>query len=211
MMVSPQNIYEELKSKSNNEVLLELRKFRREISRLKKVLENPVIEVPTMHPSPDVQIKCIRQYINEAKRILIERGVEYTLTQAEQKSFDFVAKLSELTQIRIRFSGLFAGSKSYIITLGESSQAVSYGVGYEFTEVHCWKIEMSKAEFLSELEELYIGEWKSWYPSPILDGVQWEVKFTYANGSQRQFAGSNAYPYNFDCFTKLLTIDEEVN
>ncbi len=61
MMVSPQNIYEELKSKSNNEVLLELRKFRREISRLKKVLENPVIEVPTMHPSPDVQIKCIRQ------------------------------------------------------------------------------------------------------------------------------------------------------
>ena len=178
MMVSPQNIYEELKSKSNNEVLLELRKFRREISRLKKVLENPVIEVPTMHPSPDVQIKCIRQYINEAKRILIERGVEYTLTQAEQKSFDFDAKLSELTQIRIRFSGLFAGSKSYIITLGESSQAVSYGVGYEFTEVHCWKIEMSKAEFLSELEELYIGEWKSWYPSPILDGVQWEVKFT---------------------------------
>lgn len=210
MMVSPENVYEELKCKSDKEVLLELRKFKQRIVQLKKELEFPNVEEIVVGPSPLVQIKCIRNYIEECKRILKERGVEYKPTQTEQRTLDFNARLSELTQIQVIFTGLFAGCKNYILTLGESTQSVSFGVGIDFTEIHCWEIAIDKLEFIAELTEFNIGEWKHSYHSPALDGIQWEMKFTFADGSFKKFEGSNAFPYNFNELMELLSIDEEL-
>ncbi len=211
MMVSPENVYEELKGKSDKEVLLQLRRFKQLIVQLKKDLEFPnAEEVVVVCPSPLVQIKCIRNYIEECKRILAERGIEYKPTRIEQRALDFNSRLTELTQIQVIFTGLFAGYKNYIVTLGESEQSVSYGVGIDFTQIHSWKIELDKLEFISELAELNIGEWKHSYHSPALDGIQWEMKFTFADGTRQKFEGSNAYPYNFDVLVELLSIDGEL-
>lgn len=176
---------------------------------LKRQLEQPVMSEVYTHPSPEVQIMCIRQYIEEAGRILSERGVEYKPTQVEQRAIDFNARLSEVVEIHVVRSGFFAGCKNYIITLGENFQTVCYGYGIEFTEVARWNIDVDKSAFISELEKLYIGEWKSHYPSQIIDGEQWEVSFKYGDGTSRKFVGSNAYPYNFYDLIDLLSIEEE--
>ena len=210
MMISPQLVYDELKSKSDNEVLSEIRKYRREISKLKNKLELPIIDELTMRPSPEVQIIYIRQYIDEAKRLLSERGIQYKPTKAEQASLEFNARLFEIMEIHIVREGYFIGKNKYIITCGEKSQAVSYENKFKLYNPDGWYIEMDRESFISELQNLYIGEWKSRYYICALDGEQWEITFKYKNDTKRTFKGSNAYPYNFDNLMNLLKIEEEV-
>ena len=69
----------------------------------------------------------------------------------------------------------------------------------------------TKAEFITRLKKIHIGEWKRNYIDPyILDGMQWELEI-YFGGDRKplKISGSNAFPYNFSDLTALLGIDEE--
>ena len=207
MMVSSQLVYNELKSKSDKEVLSEIRKYRREISELKNKLESPIMDELTTRPSHEVQIICIRQYIEEAKRLLSERGVAYKPTKAEQSSLEFNAHLFEVMEIHIVREGYFIGKNQYVITCGEKSQIVTYENRFRVDNPSGWVIEIDRVTFISEMQNLYIGEWKSCYYINALDGEQWEITFIYKDGTKRTFKGSNAYPYNFDNLMNLLKIE----
>ena len=160
MMVSPESVYEELKTKSDEEVLKEIKRFRREISQLKKAIELPIMDILLTKPSPSTQIYWIRQYIIEAKKLLSERGVEYKPTKAEQRALDFNNKLSELVQIHIVRDGFFMGRTEYIVHCGETLQLILYQHGHQTIEImsNGWGIIRNKNSFVSELQELYIGE-----------------------------------------------------
>ena len=72
-----------------------------------------------------------------------------------------------------------------------------------------------KEEFLSELRELHLGEWRRHYNLTrygyfVCDGTQWELTIEYNNGRKAEsFSGDNAYPYNFNNLLELMYVDVE--
>ncbi len=53
--------------------------------------------------------------------------------------------------------------------------------------------------------DLHIQEWKRKYVDPkILDGTQWDLTITLANGRKKEYYGSNAYPPNWGEVEKLF-------
>lgn len=210
MMPSPAAIYEELKTKSNEEVLKEIKRFKRQISQLKKELELPLSDdYIFIRPSPDTQIWCIRQYINESKKLLHERGIECTPSKAEQRALEFDNKLSELVEISVVREGFFNGCHEYVVACGEEFQMVTYHDKFQHDLLVDYLpnfIRLNKDSFVAELQELHIGEWKSNYYTCACDGEQWEIVFKFNDGTKRINKGSNAYPYNFDDLMDLLRI-----
>lgn len=78
-----------------------------------------------------------------------------------------------------------------------------------FSEVYERITEVSKKEFIYQLGELHIGEWRSYYSTKrfgieVCDGVQWALKFGYKDGKKKTYGGDNAFPYNFDELLDLL-------
>lgn len=210
MMVSPYSVYEELKTKSNEEIVKEIRRFQRKISQLKNLLETHNVDEPFEHPFPDVQISCYRDYLVEAKRLLRERGVEYTPTKAEQRALEFDERLSQVIAIHVIRSGFFIGCKQYCITCGDQFQTVTYkNKSIIDNTPYSWIIDLDKESFVSELQKLHIGEWKRNYYMYALDGEQWKIEFVFHDGTKRTFKGSNAYPYNFDNLMDLIGISRE--
>ena len=68
-------------------------------------------------------------------------------------------------------------------------------------------------EFLDELSDLNIGEWRrSYRPERFgcsyCDGTQWGLEIQFSNGVKPfKSCGDNSYPYNFNKFQELLSID----
>ena len=211
MMVSPHYVYNELKTKSDKEVLAEIRRFRREISYAKKELASPITEDMILSPCPETRISMNREYIDAAKRILFERGIEYKPTRAEQRSEEFNDCLSDLMEIIVIREGYFIGRNQYIVICGNRNQVVHYENRRRTDDgaSKSWIIERDLKSFVSDLEDLYIGEWKKYYYADALDGEQWEIMFVFADGAMSKFTGSNAYPYNFDMLMGILGIDDE--
>ena len=68
-------------------------------------------------------------------------------------------------------------------------------------------------EFLDELSNLHIGEWRhSYRPERFgysyCDGTQWGLEIQFSNGAKPfKSYGDNSYPYIFNKFQELLGID----
>ncbi|MBQ7922984.1 MAG: hypothetical protein IJ325_10495 [Clostridia bacterium] len=75
---------------------------------------------------------------------------------------------------------------------------------------------MPRYEFLDELRELYIGEWRSTYfpkrygeEYMVCDGMEWSVDIEYSNREKPvHYGGANSFPYNFKKFKRLFGIEE---
>ena len=92
MMISPESFYHmELEGKSISQIEKVIRKLKKEMTNLKKAIECPDPEAPSvlMEPSLEVQLKCTREYLERAKVALVEAGGEYVPNQAEQRVIDF--------------------------------------------------------------------------------------------------------------------------
>ena len=70
MMISPEGYYEmNLKGKSQQEIMTEIRSLKREIGRLKRKLEEHCFDQKvTMYPNPLTRISCSRDYLERAKQ-----------------------------------------------------------------------------------------------------------------------------------------------
>ena len=205
----------ELKGKSQQEILKEIRSLKREINKLKKLIEE-------YDPSPDAfimpdgltRIKCNRGYLKKAIQAYEDVGGKYILTKQEQRTQSFDLALEDLQRLKFSIGGFFGGyeTRTYTVT-GEKvmldventiiEKPSNLSVYYPFT----------KAEFIEGLRNLHIGEWKRDYMNPyVLDGTQWNLEIQY-NGDRKpiRISGSNAYPYNFDDLTEFLGVDEEAD
>ena len=89
MMISPEEFYNEsLKGKSTDQIMRVIRSLKREIGRLKNIVEHPDYS-PTMCPTESTQIFCSKLYLEKAKLALLEIGETYTPTKAEQRAMAF--------------------------------------------------------------------------------------------------------------------------
>ena len=218
MMISPEGFYEmELKGKTPEQIMTVIRGLKREIGRLKNIVEHPDYGSRewVIHPSEKVQIYMNREYLEYAKQALAEAGGIYTPSATERKVMDFEDNISYISKIEFSIGGYFGGyeNRTYIIN----------GDKIHINKNHCFaphpydtepgeNEETDKEAFLAELGELHIGEWRKYYDLRkfgcfVLDGTQWHLNIYFSNGRRPvKIYGDNAYPYNFDRLKDLFDI-----
>ena len=217
MMISPEGYYNsELIFKTHDQILGKIAGLKREIARLKRVMEHPDYQC-MMLPSEDTQLWCTRLYLERAKEALAEVGAPYEPTAAEKRVMDFDANIGNIEKITLNIGGFFGGWCKYTVRLDE--------------QLHFWVEDtmiptptnfdiaadepMTKEEFLEQFAELHVGEWRRNYDTErfgisVLDGTQWDLTIEYNNGRKAfTSGGSNAYPYNFKKLTELFGIEGE--
>lgn len=216
MMISPETYYEmELKGKSQQEILKKIRSLKREINKLKKLIEE-------YDPSPDAfimpdgltRIKCNRGYLKKAIQAYEDAGGRYIPTKQEQRSQDFNRILEDLHCLKFSIGGFFGGyeTRTYTVRGDKVMLDVENTIIAKPSNLPMY-YPFTKTEFIDGLRNLHIGEWKRDYMNPyVLDGAQWNLEIQY-NGNRKpvRFSGSNAYPYNFDDLTEFLGINEKAD
>ena len=224
MMIGPEAYYaSELEGKSAVEIMKCIRSLKKEINRLKNVMEHPEYSTKEiMHPSEDVQLWCTRLYLERAKQALADAGGEYKPTKAELKAQDFQDNIPAINKIVFTIGGYFTGREVWTLLLEEDKVRLLQGhsirrmMDEKDVEVIC---QLDKEDLLEGLEKLYIGEWLSDY-SPerfnyyVCDGTQWDLEIYFSNGHRAvKKYGSNSYPYNFREFCELIgyEIDDDMD
>ena len=222
MMISPEGYYEmNIKGKSEKEILSAIRGLKTEIGHLKNTMEHPEYgSTPLVHPTESVRIWCTRLYLERAKQALLEIGVTYAPSQAEQKAQLFQSNIDYIKRIRFEIGGFFEGFEIYTVTVDEDH--IHYDAEHSlmlkpFNLPDTIDYPMSKAAFLDGLRDLYIGEWRHNYNPErfgymVLDGTQWSLEIEYTNGVKTaHYYGNNSYPYNFDKFKELFGIEDDMD
>lgn len=216
MMISPETYYEEnLKGKSADEISKEIRKLKRTITKLKRIAEHPDY-VCKMCPSEETQISCNYLYLERAKQALAQLGAEYQPTKSELKAIEFDENIANISKIIFSIGGFCCGEELVEVTITDDTAELKYGHSYIPTKPDAFdKIEtIDKADFIAELKQLHIGEWRKNYNTKrfgytVLDGTQWELEIHYSNDKKPvKIYGDNAYPYNFDRLKDLLMCDD---
>lgn len=215
MMICPETYYEEyLKGKNAEQIMTAIRSLKREISRLKTIMEKPDYQC-MMHPSEDVRIWCNRLYLDRARQALVDVGGTYVPSKAEVKADEFNANLPYVCKVEFSIGGFFSGfeTKTYTIE-GDAVKTDVSSMKFppELSEVDEDEA-LDKETLLDGLAELYIGEWRRRYdPSRwgymVCDGTQWHLYIYFSNGKRPvKIEGSNDYPYNFNDLLELFDID----
>ena len=221
MMISPEAYYEfNLKGKSAEQIMSTIRGLKQEIGHLKNTMEHPEYGSGfAIEPSESTQLWCTRLYLERAKQALVEAGGVYKPSQAEIKAQEFADNIPDIEKIIFSIGGYFGGYQTRTVTFdGEAMHTYTQqSLGPYPDEPACeFILPMEKEEFMDELGQLHIGEWRrSYHPErfgySVLDGTQWELEIHYTNGAKPfKSYGSNSYPYNFNEFQELIGIDTTV-
>ncbi len=211
MMISPEQYYEmNLKGKNQREILREIRSLKREINRLKRVLQDPDQSFEKMIlPDPMTMISCNRDYLEYARRAYEEAGGKYEPTREELRDQEFNASLQYMKRFIFIYGG-FAGIHKKVYTIsGDEVLCETESMIKTLSADHPEEEPLDREEFLREIAKLHLGEWKKNYiDDTILDGVQWSIEIQYEDGRKPvHFYGSNDFPYNFDELLRLLNMD----
>ncbi len=197
-MISPELYYDEnLKGKSAEEIMHQIRSLKKDCNKLKRELESNCLE-PTIavSPSPLTMIKVYRKYIERAKQALEEVGEKYEPTYFEKKDIAFNESLASLKSILL-FTENNQSSESIEISI--SGEKVSCN-RFSFNHFNERILDISKSELIDILSEMHLGEWKrNYYNSDRFDGVRWCLDIFYTDKRRRiNFSGVNEFPYNFN-------------
>ena len=202
MMISPETYYEEyLQGKSKFAILQQISLLKKEIDRLKDVMESDENSPEAMvMPSPLTRIKCNREYLEMAKLALEEAGGQYELTDEDLRDQSFNTKLAVMHRFTLEIGGFFNGYTKYKYTI--SGDHVLFDADHSFylkpSNLPVYE-PFSREEFVRGIAALHIGEWKERYENLyVLDGTQWSISIEYEDDTEPfEIYGSNACPYNF--------------
>lgn len=207
MMISPEYFYEsELKGKSIEQIDKVIRSLKREMNSLKKDIETADEEAVVVMPSPEVRLKCTREYLDMARKAYAEAGGVYEPNQTEQRIIDFDLNLEYISKIKLTMSSFFTGQQTYTYLVEGDKVEWEFG-GFSYSDFILPEETIKDKKILVEaLREFHLGEWKCKYVDPyVLDGTQWELCIEYTNGRKAlKYYGSNAFPFNFDEFVEFM-------
>lgn len=200
--------FEKLKTENKEELLKLIKATRIKMGRLRTKMEHPNYRFREVTIDPDdiVAYKCDRDFLNMAIAQYLILGGEYLETKLSLRDSAFNDRLEDIEKITFYSGGFFSTNEKTVIDLSGDELKVMMG---SFSEVYERITEISKEEFLYQLRELHIGEWRSYYSTKrfgieVCDGVQWALKFEYKDGKKKTYGGDNAFPYNFDELLDLL-------
>lgn len=213
MMTSPDRYYEEcLKGKTAAEIMTKIRSLKKEIGRLKKVLEDPSYPDRewAIHPSEAVQLSCTKQYLEYAKKALVEAGGEYPLSKVDTKVASFNERLASMKKVEFKISNFPYPSNARVVSIEGDGLLLCEGNPYAPKEMKCVHYQCDVAEFINALRAFEFGGWRRRYDTyrygvAVMDGTSWELKLTFGDGEASvRFTGDNAYPYNYERLEELF-------
>ena len=214
MMMGPGNFIEmELRGKSKEEALKAIKDLRKEMDRLKKVIEEePESEEMMICPSPDVKISVYRDYLAAARDYFEEQGWEYKPSKEETADKEFNDRLRNVQSIMVEYGGFLCGGETRKITFNGDKILVDRNYRMAVPDIDELDREfykdMVKDDLLEGLAGIHMGEWKKEYDDPcVLDGIQWSIVIRYTDGRKKVFEGSNSYPPGFYDFLDIMQID----
>ncbi len=210
MMISLEGYYQEnLKDKTAAQNMVKIRRLRREIARLKRVLEDPCYE-SEFDPDETVQLSCMQQYLEQAKQALIDADGRYLPTRMEEKIAAFNKQLVNVSKVSFVFGGYLSGCETKVVTVAENGLHLRTEKCHGYMKSPEIEYPYDVQCFINSLQKLNLGEWRKWYDPErygiaVLDGTHWELHLSFNKGQPDiKFHGSNAYPYNFDKLQELF-------
>ena len=209
----------ELVDKDKTELQEEIRKLRRDLSRLKATIDHPEYDWENKI-LPEYETLCrTREHLEMAKKAYSELGGVDLETISDKYAHIFRERLPFLQKIRFTISRGFL-DHSYAVYVGKNDRVKSMGGNtcqtylplgkrheYLFDDIR------TRDELNDYLDVIHIEEWNRHYDLRrygwmALDGDYWEIGFFYNNGSSPYYiTGSNSYPYNFEQFLWLFGLD----
>lgn len=222
MMICPDAYYEqELKGKSKEQVLSQIRSLKWQIGNLKNRLEAAdAHERISMAPSEKTQLSCLRSYLDRAKLVYAQLGGEYTTSKSELAAIEFERRIPEISALTLIIGGFFAGTEIIEATVNKQEVRLEItqrapGLDRE-RDGSLPAFSVPKETFFTQFGELHIGEWRPFYSTrrfgyQVMDGVQWEFTIEYAGSARDRvvFHGDNSFPYNFDELLSLMRGGDE--
>ncbi len=212
MMISPEYYYKtELEGHSQQEILKEIRSLKRRISHLKTLLEENDTDAPERQdlPSPDTVIKVSRKYLDKAIQAYEEAGGVYVPSRMEERGNALNEDLHSLQKLVFEIGGFLCGSEERTLSVCGNEIQTEVITMPLLTFPDDPVCPYTKEEFISELRDIRIGEWKRHYEDlNFMDGVQWKLEIFFDNDKRkRTFSGSNAFPWNFRDLADLLGVE----
>lgn len=201
MMIDPEMVHKELENKGEREIRREIRKYKREIKRLRALAEEPFRE--QIAPSYSLQLQLTREYLQQAIFVLLSKGYEYFPSKEEQKREKFNEKLEGLTKIEFWEGGFCCTCTRYLLEFDQTDK-VKCSSCYGWSDDYEFENKVTKTDCIESLQNLYISEWKKRYFAPVLDGTQWELSLFFKNGRKKCYYGSNAFPFGYEELKELF-------
>lgn len=214
MLSDAENYRKEIESKTESELLREIRSLKRRIGILKRKVEHPDFEMRGVNPAPDVEIDKLYAYLQIA---LDAAGDEYKLSASDRKAQKIQDAMQYLKQVTFSIGGFTNEThtcllffKDGICYKRESTQFLGY-IGTVGEPVAQWTAD----DVIAELQSLHLGRWKLHYSAmdygiEVMDGTQWKLAFKFSDDTRPLvITGDNAYPYNFCRLLEILEMEEE--
>ena len=155
MMIGPEGYYEEnLKGKSAKQIMTAIRSLKREMNRLKDIIEHPDYQC-MMHPSYDTQLWCNRLYLQRAKEALAELGETYKPTVAEQRAMDFENNILNISKMLFHVGGFFGPNTDVTVVVDEAVHFFINEIESPITLPSEDYEEYTKEEFFDSLKDLH--------------------------------------------------------
>ena len=162
-MMNPESYYEEnLRGKSQEEILRRIRSLKREISRLKRDLEDGSQEPERQKMSdPLAQIKCCCAYLEMAKKAYKEVGGVYGPSNAEKMDQTFNETLADMKRFVFGICGFCSGyeKRTYTVSGERVLCDMEHSLYLKPSNLPVNEL-FTREEFLQGIAELHIGEWK---------------------------------------------------
>lgn len=185
-----------LKGKTVEELYELIEDFKIEKIFLKVQIERDNIGSFTLPPREMVsKMNSYRLYIRDTYKQIEKIGGTIERSVEEEFALKFQENLPNIHKIDYQIIDQFGKKEEYNLVVEESDRMNK---------------AINKEVFLKKLSKLYMGEWRelyaaSDYDQEVSDGTSWGVTVHFSDGMKSaEFGGSNAFPYNFGTFTKLI-------
>ena len=177
MMISPETYYEEyLQGKSQSIILQQISLLKKEIDRLKEVMESDENSPESMvMPSPLTRIKCNREYLDRAIQAYAEAGGIYKPTKAEQKEQAFNESLQHMKRFIFDYGGYFGGyeKRTYTVT----GEKVLFDLEHSLYLKPLFLASFFWKKLQAFLENVASPFWRKLQPHGVAGATPWKQTF----------------------------------
>ncbi len=191
MMISPESYVEfNLKNKSRDEVFKSIEKLRKELRKLKKVIDKNEPKDFMICPSPEVQYSVSLDYLAAARKYVESQGWEYVPSKEEVIIDEFNEKISNISKIELKYTAFMHGSETRTLSFdGEKIVTERHFEGgfihEHYEEWESWYEDMERSSIIETILDYRMYDWPAHYNDvDVMDGYCWELKFKFSDGSK---------------------------
>ena len=176
MMISPEGYYEvNLKGKSQQDILKEIRSLKREINQLKRYMEEHSLEPEEIFPTRLTRLKCNCEYLERAIQAYAEAGGIYEPTKAEQKDIAFNESLQHMKRFIFDYGGYFGGyeKRTYTVT----GEKVLFDLEHSLYLKPLFLASFFWKKLQAFLENVASPFWRKLQPHGVAGATPWKQTF----------------------------------